>query len=98
MSEHNTKIYDLSTGKAVTSLTCFSSPIDEYRAAFVDRAQPFLDHYTFDGRDIQKRTLTRGEFWDLACSAAAHLTEQGLSKGNRVVHCFSHNSLYALIF
>jgi len=98
MSEHNTKIYDLSTGKAVTSLACFSSPIDEYRTAFVDRAQPFLDYYTFDGRDIQKRTLTRGEFWDLACSAAAHLTEQGLSKGNRVVHCFSHNSLYDLVF
>ena len=98
MSEHNTKIYDLSTGKAVTSLTCFSSPIDEYRTAFVDRAQPFLDHYTFDGRNIQKRTLTRGEFWDLACSAAAHLTEQGLSKGSRVVHCFSHNSLYDLVF
>ena len=98
MSEHNTKIYDLSTGKAVTSLACFSSPIDEYRTAFVDRAQPFLDHYTFDGRNIQKRTLTRGEFWDLACSAAAHLTEQGLSKGNRVVHCFSHNSLYDLVF
>ena len=98
MSEHNTKIYELSTGKAVTSLTCFSSPIDEYRAAFVDRAQPFLDHYTFDGRSIQKSTLTRGEFWDLACSAAAHLTEQGLSKGDRVVHCFSHNSLYDLVF
>ncbi len=98
MSEHNTKIYDLSTGQSVTSLTCFSSPIDEYRAAFVDRAQPFLDHYTFDGRNIQKRTLTRGEFWDLACSAAAHLTEQGLSKGDRVVHCFSHNSLYDLVF
>jgi len=98
VSEHNTKIYDLSTGQAVTSLTCFSSPIDEYCAAFVDRAQPFLDHYTFDGRNIQRRTLTRGEFWDLACSAAAHLTEQGLSKGDRVVHCFSHNSLYDLVF
>jgi hypothetical protein len=69
MSEHNTNLHDLSDGTSVTSLSPFSSPIDEYRAAFEDRAQPFLNYYTFEGKDIQKRSLTRGEFWDLACSS-----------------------------
>ncbi len=54
--------------------------------------------YTFKKRSIQKRTLTRGEFWYLACSAAAHLKNLGISKGDRIVHCFSSNSLYDLIF
>ncbi|MFC1860608.1 AMP-binding protein [Chloroflexota bacterium] len=98
MSERNTKIYDLSTGEAITSVICFPSPIDEYCTAFVDRVPPFLDYYTFDGKGIQRRTLTRGEFWDLAYSAATYLTGQGLSKGDRVVHCFSHNSVYDLAF
>ena len=98
MIEHRKKLYELSTGRAVTSLSPFSSPADEYRAAFENRAQSFLDHYTFDGKNVQKRSLTRGDFWDLACSAAAYLTELGLSKGDRVVHFFSHNSLYDLVF
>lgn len=98
MIEHMNKLYELSTGGAVTSLSPFSSPADEYRAAFENRAQSFLDHYTFDGKNVQKRSLTRGDFWDLACSAAAYLTELGLSKGDRVVHFFSHNSLYDLVF
>ncbi len=98
MIEHKENLYELSTGASVTSLSSFSSPLDEYKAAFEDRAQPFLTHYAFDERNIQKHTLTRGDFWDFACSAAAYLTEQGLSKGDRVVHCFSHNSLYDLVF
>jgi len=98
MIEHKKNLYELSTGTSITSLSFFPSPIDEYRAAFENPAQPFLDYYAFDGRNIQKRTFTRGEFWDLACSAAAYLTEQGLSKGDRVAHCFSHNSLYDLVF
>ena len=98
MSEYNKNLYDLATGTSVTSLSSFSSPIDEYRAAFEDRAQPFLVYYTFEGRDIQKRALTRGEFWDLACSGAAYLIEHGVAKGDRVVHCFSFNNLYDLVF
>ena len=98
MIEHEKNLYELSTGASVSSLSPFPSPIDEYRAAFENRAQPFLDYYTFDGGNIQRRILTRGKFWDLACSGAACLTEQGLSKGDRVVHCFSHNSLYDLVF
>ena len=98
MSEHKKNLYDLSDGTSVTALSSFSSPIDEYRAAFEDRAQPFLNHYTFEGRDIQKRSFTRGEFWDLACSAVAYLIDHGAVKGDRVVHCFSFNNLYDLVF
>lgn len=103
MGEYDTyvdraKLYELSTGKPVTSLTSFSSPIDEYRAAFEDRTQPFLIYYTFEEGKVQDRTLNRGEFWDLACSAAAYLLQQGVSKGDRIVHCFSCNTLYDLVF
>ncbi|MFC2047303.1 AMP-binding protein [Chloroflexota bacterium] len=98
MIEHNENLYELSTGITVTSSSSFSSPIDEHWAAFEARAQPFLEYYTIDGENVQKRSLTRGEFWDLACSAAAYLTEHGLSKGDRVIHCFSDNSLYDLVF
>jgi len=92
------ELYTLSTGKPITSLSPFSSPIDEYRNAFEDRANPFLNYYTFQEGKVKKFALTRGEFWDLACSAATYLSEQGLAKGNRIVHCFSFNSLYDLVF
>lgn len=98
MIERKKNLYDLSIGTSVTSLSSFSSPRDEYRTAFEEGFQPFLDYCTFDGGSIQKRTLTRGEFWDLTCSGAAYLTERGVSKGDRVVHCFSYNSLYDLVF
>lgn len=91
-------LYELSTGTSITSLTYFSSPIDEYRAAFEDRAHLFLNYYTFQEEQVKKQALTRGEFWDLACSAAIYLREQGILKGDRIVHCFSSNSLYDLVF
>jgi len=91
-------LYELTTGTSITSLTYFSSPIDEYRAAFEDRAHLFLNYYTFQEEQVKKQALTRGEFWDLACSAAIYLREQGISKGDRIVHCFSSNSLYDLVF
>ena len=98
MPKYNTTLYSLSTGGTVISLTHFSSPLDEYRAAFEDRAQLFLNYYTFPEGEVKKLALTRGEFWDLACSAAAYLSEHGLSKGDRIVHAFSSNSLYDLVF
>ncbi len=94
----NNEIYQLTTGKPVTSLTPFPSPGEEYRAAFADRAAPFLIHYSFPDDDIRKRTLTRGEFWDLACTAAAYLHDRGLSKGERIVHAFSANTLDDIMF
>ena len=98
-TEHNdAQPFLLTTGKSVISLTTFSSPTEEYRAAFENRHSPFLHFYTFKQGTIQKRTLTRGEFWELTCSAAAHLSNLGISKGGRIVHCFSSNSPYDLIF
>ena len=89
MPEFCTKLYDLSNGKSITSLTSFSSPVDEYHAAFEDRAQPFLNYYTFRDGESKKRNLARGEFWALACSAAIYLSSQGLSKGDRIVVCLT---------
>jgi len=97
--QHNeTKSFLLTTGEPVTSMTYFSSPTEEYCAAFENRDSPFLYFYTFREASIEKRALTRGEFWELACSAAAHLANLGISKGDRIVHCFSSNSLYDLVF
>jgi len=98
VSRYNNELYTLSTGEPVTSLICFSSPLDEYHAAFTDRSHPFLNYYTFQDGAIRKCTLTRGEFWDLARSVAAYLSDQGLSKDDRIVHCFSSNTLHDLIF
>lgn len=97
MPEDN-ELYDLSTGKPITSLSSFSSPLDEYRAAFADRTAPFLNYYAFPEGKVKKLTLTREEFWELACSAAAYLNEHGLTKGDRIIHCFSANSIYDLVF
>ncbi len=88
----------LTTGKSITSLSPFSSPLEEYRAAFEEREHPFLNYYTMRQRHVDKRSLTRGEFWDLAQKAAAYLSQIGISKGSRVVHFFSANSLHDLVF
>jgi acyl-CoA synthetase (AMP-forming)/AMP-acid ligase II len=88
----------LTTGKPVTSLSPFSSPLEEYQAAFEERELPFLNYYTMRQGHVDKRSLTRGEFWDLAQKAAAHLSRIGLSRGSRVVHFFSANSLHDLVF
>lgn len=97
MPEDN-ELYNLSTGKPITSLSPFSSPPDEYRAAFADRTAPFLNYYTFPEGKVKKLTLTRGEFWELAYSAAAYLNEHGITKSDRIIHCFSANSVHDLAF
>ncbi|MBE9477771.1 MAG: AMP-binding protein, partial [Chloroflexi bacterium] len=91
-------LYLLSTGKPITSLAPFSCPLEEYRAAFAEREHPFLNYYTFEKGGVRKRSLSRGEFWDLAQSAASCLSRFGVGKGGRVVHCFSANSLHDLAF
>ena len=88
----------LSTGKPVSSMAAFPSPTEEYCAAFEERGAPFLYFYTFRQESIRKHTFTRGEFWDLACTAAAHLSNLGISKGDRIVHCFSSNRSCDLVF
>jgi hypothetical protein len=72
----NSGLYNLSARKLIASLSRFFSSTDEYCVAFEDRAAPtFLNYYSFQGRESNNRTLTKGEFWDLTFSAAAHLTE-----------------------
>ena len=93
---HN--LYVLSTGTPINLLCPYTTPIEEYRAAFADRIQPFLFYYTFDEGGIKRRIFSRGEFWDLACLGAAYLAGRGLSKGDRIIHGFSDNSPYDLIF
>ena len=88
----------LSTGMPVTSLSPCASPQEEYQAAFEDREQPFLEYYFFADRQEKKRALTRGEFWELASSGAAYLLNNGVAKGDRILHCFSQNTLYDAIF
>ena len=90
--------YTLTTGAPIHEMCLYANPIEEYRAAFADRTQPFLCYYTCEEDDIKKRILSRGEFWDLACLGAAYLADQGLSKGDRIIHGFSDNSPYDLIF
>ena len=98
MPDYKTELYALGTGNPITSLVSFSSPIEEYCTAFAERSSPFLNYYTFQDRDVQKQVLTRGEFWDLANSVAAYIIDQGLSKGDRIVHSFSANTVYDLVF
>ncbi len=92
------ELYLLSTVVPVTSLSPHSSPLPEYQAAFADREAPFLEYYSFAGKQVRKRALTRGEFWDLASSGAAYLADNGVNKGDRILHCFSCNSLYDALF
>ena len=91
-------LYNLSNGKPVTSLTPYSFPTDEYHAAFADRVSVFLKHYTFEDGRVTTRTLTRGEFWDMACGVAGYLERLKLSKGTRIVHGFSSNNVFDAVF
>ena len=90
--------YTLSTGAPIALLSPHASPVEEYRAAFADRHQPFLNYYRAEEGHIVTRLFTRGKFWDLACLGAAYLNGKGLSKGDRIVHAFSENSPYDLLF
>ncbi len=96
--DNNNDLYKLSTGQEISSMIRYSSPIEEYSAAFEDRDSIFLNYYKLLDGDIEKHTYTRGEFWDAANSAALYLNSLGLKKGDRIVHAFSANSLYDLIF
>ncbi|MFC1987837.1 AMP-binding protein [Chloroflexota bacterium] len=98
IGQSDRRLYFLTNGQPVVSLTDFPSPTDEYSAAFKDQTLPFLHFYSFQERRIEKRTFTRGEFWDLARSAAAQLGNLAMSKGSRITHCFSSNSPYDLVF
>jgi len=70
-----------------------------YLDAFAARDQPFLTAYTIDAdRTVHRQRWTRGAFLDEARGAAALLRGLGLTKGDRVLHCFSRNHPADLIF
>ncbi|MCX5977424.1 MAG: hypothetical protein NTV33_11545, partial [Coprothermobacterota bacterium] len=98
-------LYGLDNGAPVCSLSPFADPLAELRFAFAQRERPFLRFTSFPDEAVgagfkpaRTRTWTRGQFWDLACLAAARLNDLGLGKGERVLHCFSANSPYDLAF
>lgn len=92
-------LYSLSTGEDIAALARFSSPLQEYRDAFADSHSPFIYYYyPTDAPGEAERCFTRGAFWDGALRAAACLVDRGLSKGDRVVHCFSQNAPDDLAF
>jgi hypothetical protein len=69
MSDAEVNIHLLDTGASVTSLSPHASPFEEYQAAFTDRDQAFFEYYSLHGKSIETQVLTRGEFWDLSCTA-----------------------------
>ncbi len=93
----DTDLYSLSNGESLLSRSAFASPREEYLAAFAEGEAPFLTYYTVAGGRIETRHFTRGAFLDLARRGAACLRHQGVTKGDRVAHCFSDNSPYDLV-
>jgi acyl-CoA synthetase (AMP-forming)/AMP-acid ligase II len=88
----------MNAGAPIRLALPYPTPAEEYRKAFSDSDRPFLIFYAVGKEDLRKRTFTRGEFLDLAGRGAVCFEERGLSKGDRVVHGFSDNSPYDLIF
>ena len=85
-------IYGLSDGSDIRSRAGFSSPTDEYLAAFADAERPFLYHYQVVSDRVETQLFTRGQFLELARRAANCLIFHGVEKNDRVAHCFSGNS------
>lgn len=90
-------LYGLSDGSDIVSRADFSSPTDEYLAAFADTDRPFLYHYKVVSDRMETLVFTRGQFLELARRGATCLIFHGVEKGDRVAHCFSDNSPYDLI-
>jgi fatty-acyl-CoA synthase len=84
-------LYSLSTGEDIATRNPFPSPLHEYRDAFADPDEPFLYYYRTGGAGEAEQLVTRGEFWNRAVQTANYLAGRGLSKGDRIVHCFSQN-------
>lgn len=90
-------LYGLSDGTDIVSRAGFSSPTDEYLAAFADTDSPFLYHYKVVNDRVETQIFTRGKFLELARCGATCLIFHGVKKGDRVAHCFSENSSSDLI-
>jgi acyl-CoA synthetase (AMP-forming)/AMP-acid ligase II len=82
----------------ISSLSSFSNVHEEFAWAFADSKEPFLYHWSIEGDRLRKTIFTRGEFWHLGIAAVILYEELGLTKGERVIHGFSRNSPYDLVF
>ncbi|MEK6654289.1 MAG: class I adenylate-forming enzyme family protein [Thermodesulfobacteriota bacterium] len=91
-------LYDLSNKMPISSLSPFANIKEEYANAFANSVAPFLYYWSLREGRLEKRLFTRGEFWQRGCAAGAIYEELGLKKGERVIHGFSCNSPYDLLF
>lgn len=98
MQNTTSQLYLLDSGMPVTDLSKFSSPIYEYQAAFKDHGQVFLNYYYSDGNGMHKHSLTRGEFYELSLRAVTALRKLGMGKGDHIIHGFSANNPWDLVF
>ena len=78
--------------------TC-ASPLNDYLPAFAGDSAAFLNYYSIaPDKSLRVRSMTRGEFWALACRAATLLRRSGLEFGDCHTHFFSGNTLADLAF
>jgi len=65
---------------------------------FSDFRARFLTFYDFSGKTVQKKTFSRGEFFELSMRALSVICSENLKKGDRHVHFVSGNSVEDLAF
>ncbi len=77
----------------------YSPALNEYSKAFAYADDPFIFYYTFgDNHQINRISLTRGDFLSLSKKAAEVLQANGCRKGDRILHCFGSNDYHDLAF
>ncbi|MDZ4165603.1 MAG: class I adenylate-forming enzyme family protein, partial [Smithellaceae bacterium] len=91
-------LYDLSNRMPISSLIPFTDIKEELTSAFADSGAPFLYYWSLGDGRLGRRVFTRGEFWRLSLAAAGLYREMGLQRGDRVMHGFSGNNPYDLLF
>lgn len=94
--ERMNKLYSLTNDLPLTGP--FDNIYDEYAQAFAEHGAPFLYYWYVEAGGLKTTMLTRGEFWRLARAVAALYEELDITKGERVIHGFSRNCPYDLVF
>jgi len=89
-------LYGLSDGSDILSRADFSSPADEYLAAFAGLDRPFLYHYKVAGDGVETQLFTRGQFLELARRGASCLISHGVEKGDRVALLLPNSPPYII--
>ncbi len=76
-----------------------SPAFSNYSKAFANADDSFIFYYTFgDNHQINRISLTRGDFLSLSKKAAKVLKANGCAKGDRILHCFGSNDYHDLAF